>query len=208
MSRAPRARDVLRFGLQVAAIVAYDASKGWFHRPREAGRVFLGGPDQGLVRLNNLGLRGRDVSPRKDPRTARVLVFGDSFVFGVGVDEEHVFSSQLERLLGDRTERRYQVVNLGVSGYSTDQEYLLYQELGASLQPDIVILVARTTTTSTESSRATWARHAPGSPAERGTSVGTCTGTWPRTSSPPGWPATTWRRSERSASEGSVRAPP
>lgn len=120
----------------------YDATKGWFSRANSEGRVFLGGPEEGLVRLNSMGLRGREVAPRKPPGVQRILVLGDSFAFGVGVDEPSVFSSRLEALLNAGKPRRYEVVNMGVSGYSTDQEYLLYQEHGAALQPDVVILLA------------------------------------------------------------------
>jgi lysophospholipase L1-like esterase len=69
-----------------------------------------------------------------------VLVFGDSFVFGVGVDEEHLFTTRLEQRL--QGAERYEVVNAGVSGYSTDQEYVLLQELGPALAPDAVVLIA------------------------------------------------------------------
>jgi GDSL-like Lipase/Acylhydrolase family len=120
----------------------YDGTKGWFPRPNAQGRVFLGGPEEGLVRLNSMGLRGPAVAARKLDGVRRILVLGDSFVFGVGVNEPSVFSSRLEGLLNAGQPARYEVVNMGVSGYSTDQEYLLYQELGASLQPDIVLLVA------------------------------------------------------------------
>jgi hypothetical protein len=115
----------------------YDANLGWFHAPHSRGRSFEGGPDAGQVRINGLGLRGPEVSRDPLPGASRVLVLGDSFVFGVGVDEEHLFSSELQRRLG----RGYEVVNLGVSGYSTDQELLLFESLGASLQPSVVLLV-------------------------------------------------------------------
>lgn len=115
----------------------YDATKGWFHAPGAKGKSDLGGPDRGAVRINGLGLRGREISRAKRADVRRVLVFGDSFVFGVGVDEEHLFTSHLERLLGPGVE----VVNMGVSGYSTDQEYILFQDLGEKLDPDLVILV-------------------------------------------------------------------
>jgi len=115
----------------------YDATKGWFHQPGATGRSDLGGPDRGEVRINGLGLRGRETSLAKPPGTRRVVVLGDSFVFGVGVDEEHLFTSRLAALLGPAVE----VLNLGVSGYSTDQEYILFQELGPRLGPDLVILV-------------------------------------------------------------------
>jgi len=121
----------------------YDRTKGWFHAPGSGGRSFLGGPDPGSVRINSLGLRGRELSLTKPRGVTRVLVFGDSFAFGVGVDEPHLFSSVLEQLLqrADPT-HPYEVVNLGVSGYSTDQELILLQELGPRLAPDFILLVA------------------------------------------------------------------
>ena len=119
----------------------YDALMGWSHVPGTTGQVDLGGPDAGLVRINSLGFRGREVTPRKDPGVVRVLVVGDSFVFGIGVDEEHLFVTRLERRLRDLTGVPHQVVNLGVAGFSTDQEYLLLRERGLALAPDVVLLL-------------------------------------------------------------------
>jgi hypothetical protein len=124
------------------ALWRYDAVKGWDHRPGSTGRSFLGGPDRGDVRINNLGLRGRELEPPKPPGVRRVLMFGDSFVFGVGVDEPHLLSTLLQRRLDVSGSGPFQVVNMGISGYSTDQQYLLLQERGMELEPDIVVLIA------------------------------------------------------------------
>lgn len=118
----------------------YDASKGWFHQPGSRGRVFLGGPDRGLVRINGLGLRGPEVRLPKPAGLRRVLVLGDSYVFGVGVDEEHAFAARLAARLA-RGGARIEVVNAGVMGYSNDQQLVLLEELGARLAPDVVVLV-------------------------------------------------------------------
>jgi lysophospholipase L1-like esterase len=118
----------------------YDRELGWFHRPGRTGRTYLGGPDSGSFRINSLGLRGAEVRA-KPPGSLRVLVCGDSFVFGVGVDEEHVFTTRLAAGLRELTGADVDVVNMGVSGYSTDQEYLLLKRLGRRLEPDLVLLV-------------------------------------------------------------------
>jgi hypothetical protein len=81
------------------------------------------------------------VSREKPEGVKRVLVFGDSFVFGLGVDEENLFTTHLEQFLDRSTERRHQVLNMGVSGYSTDQQLILLEELGLKLAPDVVVLV-------------------------------------------------------------------
>src|SRR6185503_9697752 len=71
----------------------YDATKGWTLTPGSTGVRYLGGPDAGTIHVNSLGLRGPEWPVARQPGVARVLVFGDSFVFGVGVDEEHVFTT-------------------------------------------------------------------------------------------------------------------
>ncbi len=119
----------------------YDPLTGWSHIPGTTGRVDLGGPDAGRVRINSLGFRGREVKARKEPGVVRVLALGDSFVFGIGVDEEHAFTTRLESRLRDLTGLPHEVVNMGVPGFSTDQEYLQFRERGLALAPDVVLLV-------------------------------------------------------------------
>ena len=120
-------------------IWTFDGTRGWIHVPGAAAPTCVGGATGPLARINGLGLRGPEVSLSRPPRTRRVLVFGDSFVFGVGVPEEQLFSGHLERLLSHSG--AVQVLNFGVAGYSTDQEYLLFRDLGVRLGPDLVILV-------------------------------------------------------------------
>ena len=119
----------------------YDATKGWTLAPGSTGVRYLGGPDAGTIHVNALGLRGPDWPVARQPDALRVLVFGDSFVFGVGVDEEHVFTTVLQESLTRRSGRLVEVWNAGVIGYSTDQEYILLEELGARFRPDVVLLV-------------------------------------------------------------------
>ena len=56
--------------------------------------------------------------------------------FGFGVEYEEMFTTILERRLPN-----VEVINLGVSGYSTDQELLLYQGVGRKYGADVVIVV-------------------------------------------------------------------
>jgi GDSL-like Lipase/Acylhydrolase family len=125
---------------QHGGLWTYDRSKGWFHKTHALGASPLGGPDEASIRTNALGLRGGEVAASKAPGTRRVLVVGDSYVFGVGVDEEHTLPARLQRMLSTGGES-WEVLNLGVAGYSTDQEYVLFRELGPRLAPDVVVLV-------------------------------------------------------------------
>ncbi len=120
------------------ALWQYDERLGWSLRPGASADTRLEnaarpGPDAAIAHINAAGLRGPDVR-RDEPR--RILVLGDSFAFGVGVDDDHTLAAQLGLLLGPA----WEVLNGGVSGYSTDQELLWFERL-ESLRPEIVVLV-------------------------------------------------------------------
>jgi len=122
-------------------ISAYDATKGWFHVPGGIGSASLG-DDAAIVHIDSLGRRGPEVSVLRTPGVARVLVLGDSFAFGMGVDEGSLFSTRLGEFLEADGGGPTEVVNMGVLGYATDQELILFEELGMRLSPDVVVLVA------------------------------------------------------------------
>jgi lysophospholipase L1-like esterase len=64
-----------------------------------------------------------------------VLVLGDSFAYGVGVEDDASFSARLEAL-----NPALEVLNAGVNGYATSHELLLLREVGLAVQPDLVLL--------------------------------------------------------------------
>ena len=114
----------------------YDADLGWAHRPNQEGTFTSFGFDT-FVRINSHGFRGPERNFERAPNQQRVVVLGDSFVWGFGVQEDEMFTQLIDENLGDGIE----VVNLGVSGYSTDQELLLYRDLGSRYAADLVVLV-------------------------------------------------------------------
>ncbi|MEO8501287.1 MAG: GDSL-type esterase/lipase family protein, partial [Vicinamibacteria bacterium] len=65
----------------------------------------------------------------------RVILFGDSVTFGLGVSDEHTFASLLTR-----PEYGYDVVNLAVPGYGPDQSLLRMEATLPGLSASIVIL--------------------------------------------------------------------
>lgn len=94
------------------------------------------------VQINTLGFRGREISAKKDRGTLRIIVVGDSVVFGQGVKENETLPAQLERLLRARApEEGWEVINAGVRGYNM-AEYLAFLEHRIlPLQPDLIVLV-------------------------------------------------------------------
>ena len=112
----------------------YDALLGWSHEPGQEG-IFETPQFRTVVRINENGLRDRSHSYERNNDIKRILVLGDSFAWGYGVEESERFSQQLEETLG------VEVINAGVSGYSTDQELLWYKNEGIKYETDLVILV-------------------------------------------------------------------
>jgi len=91
------------------------------------------------VSYNAEGWRDRPHSKNKAPGVVRVLVLGDSFMEAAQVRFEDALPARLERLLST-AERPVEVINFGVSGYGTLQEYLVFNAFGHAYQPDVVVL--------------------------------------------------------------------
>jgi GDSL-like lipase/acylhydrolase family protein len=89
---------------------------------------------------NGAGFRDtRDFPYQKPPGTVRVLVLGDSHTQGYEARQDHTFSAILERYLRQRGVQA-EVINTGVSGFSTAEELLLLENEGYRYQPDYVVL--------------------------------------------------------------------
>ena len=70
----------------------------------------------------------RDDEPfeAQDSSACNVVVLGDSVTFGIGVDGEETYPNVLETLLmTSAAENPIQVLNLGVGGYSSQDEALV-----------------------------------------------------------------------------------
>lgn len=92
-------------------------------------------------KINELGFRERNFASKKPPNTFRILVFGDSFTFGTGVSEDHRFTNLLEGFLNKNGgTKKYEVLNFGIPGYSTDQEHDLMKVMLRQIECDLVIV--------------------------------------------------------------------
>jgi lysophospholipase L1-like esterase len=91
------------------------------------------------IAVNALGMRGPERDLRKPPGSARILLLGDSFAFGWGVEQAESFGARLESLLADRV-GPVEVWSAAVPGWTTDQHYLYLRTRGLALDPDLVLL--------------------------------------------------------------------
>jgi hypothetical protein len=93
------------------------------------------------VSTNSRGMREREYElPRPDGLT-RVVLLGDSFVFGSGVRAEERFGVHLERWLAERgsPDARVEVLHLGIDSWNIPAECAFLRRRLSHLAPDLVL---------------------------------------------------------------------
>jgi len=114
----------------------YDSLLGWKNNPNAEG-MFVTPNSTTLVKINSKGLRDKEYDYYKPEGTKRIIVLGDSFAWGYGVEVRERFTE----ILKDKLPSNYEVINMGVSGYGTDQELLALETEGVKYHPDLVIIM-------------------------------------------------------------------
>jgi lysophospholipase L1-like esterase len=112
-----------------------DEELGWIPRPNVRGSHDQAGSFRSQFSTNSRGLRGAEIEDRSWERHMRIVVLGDSFAWGYGVDDEDTFASVIERLLPSM-----RVANLGVTAYGIRQETAYFERIGRGMKPEIVLL--------------------------------------------------------------------
>ncbi len=94
------------------------------------------------IKINKKGLRSNPaVSYQKPSNTFRILVLGDSITFGVGVNNEDLFTSILEQNLNQRiSNRKFEVINASAPGWGPVEYYLYMKNEGYKYSSDLVII--------------------------------------------------------------------
>lgn len=109
----------------------YDAELGWF--PIKNDERYYAASKKIFVKHNSEGFRDHEHGIKEKNR---IVFLGDSFVWGYDVEQEERFTEKLQKLIPG-----WEVINLGICGYGTDQEYLLIKKYFDFYKPDIVFLV-------------------------------------------------------------------
>src|SRR5260370_1205662 len=121
---------------QERTIIADDIV-GWKLVPRSK-QLYRKEEQAYLIAINSKGLRDVERSYEKPLGVFRIVVVGDSFVFGSGgVETSDRFTDILEK-----STKNVEVINMGVPAYGSDQEYLYLKTEGLKYHPDLIILCA------------------------------------------------------------------
>ena len=105
----------------------------------EPNRRFQTGND--VTEINAVGLREHllPTTPKKS-NEKRILVTGDSSIYGWGVQDHQTYAVNLEKELKRIFRFPIEVINLGVPGYSTEQTLKLLDKIGWSYDADLIIV--------------------------------------------------------------------
>lgn len=98
-------------------------------------------------RLNNLGFRsGRSMLPREGDRGYRIVLLGDSHVYGLGVPEGDRLEAQLEAYLGDLLPREQfrdlEIFSLALPSWNLIQEATFLRSRLGQFRPDLILMLA------------------------------------------------------------------
>ena len=90
---------------------------------------------------SSLGLRDREYPMPKPASTFRILMLGDSFTEGGGLENEETVAKVVETgLRRGGCGNAVEVINAGHASYSPILQYLLLRDVGVRLQPDLVVV--------------------------------------------------------------------
>jgi hypothetical protein len=118
---------------------AFDPELGEIPVPRQQARRFYPGVYDFTYSNNSQGFRGSREYGLKQPGDFRLLLLGDSFTYGFGVNDDQTFARHLELYL----RQNYlpaEVINAGCPGKGTDYELKVFQTVGAQLHPDLTVV--------------------------------------------------------------------
>lgn len=93
---------------------------------------------------NEFGFRSPNHAIPKPRDVFRIVVLGDSYTYGIGVDDDQVYSRILEKHLSEgpipEPWRRVEVINLGIPNRAVGDYLLYFEHLGLLYEPDLTIV--------------------------------------------------------------------
>jgi hypothetical protein len=101
----------------------------------------------GEIHINAFGMRSRDITADKPAGTFRILMLGDSTLYGGSyLDQSQIYATRLEELLNEEpsklanSPRRVEVLCMGVNGWGPQHELAYAKEFGL-FHADLVMVM-------------------------------------------------------------------
>ena len=114
-----------------------DSTLGWVCQQKEQLKFYLPQHFDITYQINSQGFRNPvDFDSLENKSKKRILLLGDSFLFGIFLENEKTISSLLQKDLGTD----YEIYNMAIPAWGIDQMYLAYQKYIEQIKPDQVVL--------------------------------------------------------------------
>lgn len=125
-------------------LILFDSALGWRLNPNWTGNHQHHDFSVSYTIAAN-GFRHAPSADRDTVRDAenpkRIAIVGDSFTFGLGVNDSETFVESMNRMEGEPDGPRARWINYAVPGYSTDQQYLLIRDRILDDRPAAIALI-------------------------------------------------------------------
>ena len=94
-----------------------------------------------LVKNNRYGFRERNFDSPKPAGIYRIMVLGDSLTWGAGLAPEERYTAIAEHLLNETfNDRKFEILNFGISGGPTIRERDILQKYKDIVDPDLIVV--------------------------------------------------------------------
>ncbi|MFB3056676.1 MAG: SGNH/GDSL hydrolase family protein, partial [Ignavibacteriaceae bacterium] len=94
-----------------------------------------------LYKTNSHGLRNKELQTEKVASAERrILALGDSFIWGDGLPEEDLVTVKIDSLLNKQSHQKVEVINAGISGFNTIDEFQQLVRLTPEYKPDLAMV--------------------------------------------------------------------
>jgi hypothetical protein len=136
-----------RNGRSYNSVYSSPNGQGWYHvYPPHSIRKDDDTEFSYSFKANNEGLLDKDFTIAKDSNTIRLMIFGDSFIQGIGTPYDSSCPHQLGQLLNQipNSQKKIDVWNCGVGNSDPFYEYVLMEKL-LKYHPDYIVVALNAT---------------------------------------------------------------
>lgn len=88
---------------------------------------------------NSYGFRGKEFDIVKPAGVFRIVAVGASTTYGVVNSDQNTYPAQLERIIRESGYKNVEVLNAGVTGYTTTETFINFYLRVLNLSPDMII---------------------------------------------------------------------
>ena len=126
---------------KVRAFTHHSAEKGRYASHPYLPFVLRSGnaTSNGRYTNNSYGFRGKEFDIVKPAGVFRIVAVGASTTYGAANSDQNTYPAQLEHMIRESGYKNVEVLNAGVTGYTTTESFINFYLRVLNLSPDMII---------------------------------------------------------------------